>query len=42
MAMSGIERRKQQELITNYNLRFHLLALNLCVVWPPVNVFSDP
>jgi hypothetical protein len=42
MAISEIERRKQQELIINYNLRFHLRALNLCGVWPPVNISSDP
>jgi hypothetical protein len=42
MAISEIERRKQQELINNYNLRFHLRALNLCGVWPPENISSDP
>lgn len=42
MAISEIERRKQQKLIINYNLRFHLRALNLCGVWPPENISSDP
>jgi hypothetical protein len=42
MAISEIERRKQQELMINYNLRFHLRALNLCGVWPPENISSYP
>jgi len=42
MAISETERRKQQELIINYNLRFHLRALNLCGVWPTENISSDP
>jgi hypothetical protein len=42
MAISEIERRKQQELINNYNLRFHLRALNLCGVSPPEKIPSDP
>jgi hypothetical protein len=42
MAISEIEGKKQQELINNYNLRFHLRALNLCGVWPPENISSDP
>jgi hypothetical protein len=42
MAVSETERRKQQELITNYKLRFHLKALNLCGVLPPESVSSDP
>jgi hypothetical protein len=42
MAITEIERRKQQELIINYNLRFHFRALNLCGVWPPENISSDP
>ena len=42
MAISETERRKPQELINNYNLRFYLRALNLCGVWPPENISSDP
>jgi len=42
MEISEIERKKQKELIINYNLRFHLKALNLCGLWPPENIFSDP
>jgi hypothetical protein len=42
MAISEIEKRKQKELIINYNLRFYLRALNLCGAWPPENISSDP
>jgi hypothetical protein len=42
MAISETERRKQQELIINYNLRFHLRALNLCGLGSPENISSDP
>jgi hypothetical protein len=42
MAISEIERGKQQELINNYNLRFHRRALNLSGFWPPENISSDP
>jgi len=41
MAISEIERRKQKELIINYNLRFYLRALNLCGAWPPESISSD-
>ena len=41
MAINETERRKQKELIINYNLRFHLRALNLCGVWPPENIYSE-
>jgi hypothetical protein len=42
VAISEVARRKQQELIINYNLRFHLRALNLCGAWPTANISSDP
>ena len=42
MTISEIERRKQQELIINYNLRFYLRALNLCGVLPPESISSSP
>jgi hypothetical protein len=42
MAVSETERRKQKELIINYNLRFHLRALNLCGVLPPESISSSP
>jgi len=41
MAMSEIEGRKLQEFIINYNIRFHLRALNLCGVWPSESISSD-
>jgi hypothetical protein len=41
-ASSEAERRKQQELIKNYSLRFHLRTLNLCGVLPPECVYSSP
>jgi hypothetical protein len=40
MVINETERRKKQELIIN--LRFYLKALNLCGVWPPENISSDP
>jgi hypothetical protein len=40
MAISETERRKQHELINNYNLSFHLRALKLCGSWPPENISS--
>jgi hypothetical protein len=42
MASSEAEQRKQQELIKNYRLRFHLRALMLCGVLPPEHVYSSP
>jgi hypothetical protein len=42
MASSEAEQRKQQELIKNYSLRFHLRALYLCGVLPPECVYSSP
>ena len=42
MEISENERRKQKELIINYNLRFHLRALILSGVLPPESISSDP
>jgi hypothetical protein len=42
MTSSGDGPNKQQELINNYSLKFHLRALYICGLLPPENISSSP